>query len=183
MWVSIRLWHFASDYRNLYASSSRHWAVCILCKRTLERVNWFCGLWEWYLNYVVLCHTCFSKENQVQTYMHARINFHAYSWHKWITETISRKKKEDYQRFTLNLGSGGTKLHKQSTGGCVRLEPATSSQDFRVASSFWATLFIARVSTCRTQQVWGKNECKGFIVDCLKAFSILVDQVLLAPID
>jgi hypothetical protein len=25
------------------------------------------------------CHTCFSKENQVQTYMHARINFHAYS--------------------------------------------------------------------------------------------------------
>jgi hypothetical protein len=25
------------------------------------------------------CHTCFSKENQVQTYMHARIKFHAYS--------------------------------------------------------------------------------------------------------
>jgi hypothetical protein len=24
-------------------------------------------------------HTCFSKENQVQTYMHARIKFHAYS--------------------------------------------------------------------------------------------------------
>jgi hypothetical protein len=34
----------------------------------------------------------------------------------------SRKKKEDYQRFTLNPGNGGTKLHKQSTGGCVRLE-------------------------------------------------------------
>jgi hypothetical protein len=27
----------------------------------------------------VVCHTCFSKENQVQTYMHVRINFHAYS--------------------------------------------------------------------------------------------------------
>jgi hypothetical protein len=27
-------------------------------------------------------HTCFSKENQVQTYMHARIMFHAYSRHK-----------------------------------------------------------------------------------------------------
>jgi hypothetical protein len=26
-----------------------------------------------------ICHTCFSKENQVQTYMHARINFHVYS--------------------------------------------------------------------------------------------------------
>jgi hypothetical protein len=28
---------------------------------------------------IPLYHTCFSKENQVQTYMHARINFHAYS--------------------------------------------------------------------------------------------------------
>jgi hypothetical protein len=27
---------------------------------------------------IPLCHTCFSKENQVQTYMHARIMFHAY---------------------------------------------------------------------------------------------------------
>jgi hypothetical protein len=103
------------------------------------------------------CHTCFSKENQLQTYMHARINFHAHSWHKWITKTISRKKKEYYQRFTLSPRNGGTKLHKQSTGGCVRLEPATSSQDFRVASSFWATLFIARVTTCCTQQVWAKE--------------------------
>jgi hypothetical protein len=25
------------------------------------------------------CHTCFSKKNQVQTYIHARIKFHAYS--------------------------------------------------------------------------------------------------------
>jgi hypothetical protein len=25
------------------------------------------------------CHTLFSKENQVHTYMHARIKFHAYS--------------------------------------------------------------------------------------------------------
>jgi hypothetical protein len=119
---------------------------------------------------VANCHTCFSKENQVQTYMHARIKFHAHSDIKVYTETVSHKKNKDYQRFTLNPGNEGTKLHKQSTGGCVRLELATSSQDFRVASSFWATLFIARVSTCRTQQVWEKYECKGFIVDCLKAF-------------
>jgi hypothetical protein len=112
--------------------------------------SWDVWSWHW-------CHTWFSEGNQVQTYMHARIKFHAYSWHKWITETISRKKKGDYQRFTLNPGNGGTKLHKQSTGGCVCLEPATSSQDFKVASSFWATLFIARVSTCRTQQLWGKE--------------------------
>jgi hypothetical protein len=28
---------------------------------------------------ITFCHTCFSKENQVQAHMHARINFHAYS--------------------------------------------------------------------------------------------------------
>jgi hypothetical protein len=26
------------------------------------------------------CHTCFSNENQVHNYMHARIKFHAYSY-------------------------------------------------------------------------------------------------------
>jgi hypothetical protein len=31
------------------------------------------------LNDLLNYHTCFSKENQVQTYMHARIKFHAYS--------------------------------------------------------------------------------------------------------
>jgi hypothetical protein len=37
--------------------------------------------------------------------MHARIKFHAYSDIKVNTETVSRKKKRDYQRFTLNLGN------------------------------------------------------------------------------
>jgi hypothetical protein len=103
------------------------------------------------------CHTRFSEGNQVQTYMHARIKFHAYSNIKVYTKTVSRMKKKDYQRFTLYPGNEGTKHHRQSTGGCVRLAPATSSQDFKVASSFWATMIIARVSTCRTQQVWGKR--------------------------
>jgi hypothetical protein len=111
------------------------------------------------------CHTRLSEENQVHNYMHARIKFHAHSDIKVNTKTVSRKKKKDHQRFTLNPGNGGSKHHRQSTGGCVRLAPTASSQDFRVASSFWATLFIARVSTCRTQQVWEKNEFKGFIVD------------------
>jgi hypothetical protein len=30
---------------------------------------------------------------------------------------------------------------------------------------FATTTYVARVSTCRTQQVWRKYECKGFIVD------------------
>jgi hypothetical protein len=68
--------------------------------------------------------------------MHARIKFRTYSDIKVNTETISRKKKEDYQRFALNPGNEGSKHHRQSTGGCVRLAPATSSQDFKVASFF-----------------------------------------------
>jgi hypothetical protein len=82
------------------------------------------------------CHTRFSEENQVHTCMHARIMFHAYSDIKVNTETVSRKKKKDYQRFTLNPGNEGSKHHRQSTGGCVHLAPATSSHHFHVASSF-----------------------------------------------
>jgi hypothetical protein len=54
--------------------------------------------------------------------MHAKIKFHAYSRHKWITVTVSHKKKRDYQSITLYPGNGGTELHKQSTGGYIRLE-------------------------------------------------------------
>jgi hypothetical protein len=56
--------------------------------------------------------------------------------YKCIPKQYHVKKEKDYQRFTLNPRNGGTKLHKQSTGGCVRLAPTTSSKDFRVASSF-----------------------------------------------
>jgi hypothetical protein len=101
---------------------------------------------------VLVCHTRFSEGNQVHTYMHAMIKFHAYSDIKVNTETVSRMKKKDYERFTLNPGNEGSKHHRQSTGGCVRLAPI-----FIAASSFCATMFIARVSTCRTQQVWGKE--------------------------
>jgi hypothetical protein len=91
------------------------------------------------------------------------------------TETVSREKKKDYQRFTLNPGNEGSKHRRQSTGGCVRLAPATSSQDFNVASFFWATMVIARVSTCRTQQVWRKEWmqrlCSGLGYKHLRNFS------------
>jgi hypothetical protein len=53
--------------------------------------------------------------------MHARIKFHAYCDIKLYTETVSRKKEKDYQRFTLNPGNEGSKHHRQSTGGCVHL--------------------------------------------------------------
>jgi hypothetical protein len=57
--------------------------------------------------------------------------FHAYSDIKVNTETVSQEKKEVYQRFTLNPGNEGTKQHRQSNEGCVRLALATSSQDFK----------------------------------------------------
>jgi transposase InsO family protein len=40
------------------------------------------------------------------------------------------------ERTLFGPGHRDTKHHRQSTGGCVRLEPSTCSQDFRVASSF-----------------------------------------------
>jgi hypothetical protein len=82
------------------------------------------------------CHTRFSEGNQVHTYMHARIKFHAYSDVKVYTETVSLMKVKDYQSFKLYPGNEGSKHHRQSTGACVRLAPATTSQDFRVASFF-----------------------------------------------
>jgi hypothetical protein len=79
-----------------------------------------------------LCHTRLSEENQVHTYMHARIKFHAYNDIKVNTETVSRMKKKDYQRFTLYPGNEGSKHHRQSTGGYVRLD----QHIFIAASSF-----------------------------------------------
>jgi hypothetical protein len=84
-----------------------------------------------------MCHTRLSEENQVQAYMHARIKFHAYSDIKVNTETVSRMEKKDYQRFTLNPGNEGTKHHRQSTGGCVRLAPATSSYQLPFSEQQW----------------------------------------------
>jgi hypothetical protein len=46
------------------------------------------------------------------------------------------KKEKDQQSITLNPGNEGTKLHKQSTEGYVRLAPAHLHNDFVAASSF-----------------------------------------------
>jgi hypothetical protein len=50
--------------------------------------------------------------------MHVSIKFHAYSDIKVYTQTVSRKKNKDYQRFTLNPGNEGSKHHRQSTEDC-----------------------------------------------------------------
>jgi hypothetical protein len=81
------------------------------------------------------CHTRFSQENQVQTYMHARIKFHAYSDIKVYTEIVLRKKKKDHQSLRLNPGNKGSKHHRQSTGGCVRLAPAHLHSSFLFLSN------------------------------------------------
>jgi hypothetical protein len=84
---------------------------------------------------IPLCHTCFSKENQVHNYMHARIKFHAYSDIKVNTETVSRKERGRLLEFTLNPGNEGSKHHRQSTGGCVRLAPAHLHSSFLLLSN------------------------------------------------
>jgi hypothetical protein len=41
--------------------------------------------------------------------------------YKCIQKQYHVKNEKDYQRFTLNPGNEGSKHHRQSTGGCVRL--------------------------------------------------------------
>jgi amino acid permease len=95
--------------------------------------------------FFTLCHTYFSKENQVQTYMHARIKFHTYSDIKVYIETVSRK-KGDYQSITLNPGNEGSKHQRQSTGGSVCLE--LSNIFSKLHSSFLLLSNIVVLSKC-----------------------------------
>jgi hypothetical protein len=74
-------------------------------------------------------------------------------------------KKKDYHRFTLNPGNEGHKTSQAVDWGLRT--PSTSNIFTRLQSSILhlSNIYIARVSTCRTQQVWGRYEYKGFIVD------------------
>ena len=61
----------------------------------------------------------------MHNYMYARIKFHTYrDIISELISTVSRKKQQlkDYQSYTSYPGNEGSKLHRQSTGGCVRLE-------------------------------------------------------------
>jgi hypothetical protein len=73
----------------------------------------------------------FRKTNQLHTYMYVRIKFHTYSRYKWITVTVSRKEHKQnllfYQSYTAQSWKRRRQLHKQSTGGCVRLASTPSS--------------------------------------------------------
>jgi hypothetical protein len=99
------------------------------------------------------CHTRLSEENQVHTYMHARIKFHAYSDIKVNTETVSRKEKGRLSEYYALSWKRRLQTSQAIDWG---LRTPSTSNIFIAASSFWATMFIARVSTCRTQQVWKK---------------------------
>jgi hypothetical protein len=52
----------------------------------------------------------------VHDYRHARINFHAYSDIEVNNSSVSRKKKRDYQRFTLNPGNEGSNITDSRLG-------------------------------------------------------------------
>jgi hypothetical protein len=81
--------------------------------------------------------------------------------YKWIQKECHVRKRKIMRDLHLILEMKAPNI----TGSRLGLRMPSSSNIFIAASSFWATLFIARVSTCRTQQVWGKDECKCFIVD------------------
>jgi hypothetical protein len=105
------------------------------------------------------CHTCFFEENQVHDYMYARIkSFIHIVTYNWIQKQYHVGKREIIRYLRLIPWNEASKHPRAVDWGLCT--PSTSNI-FIAASSFWATLFIERVSTCRTQQVWGKYECKG----------------------
>jgi hypothetical protein len=127
------------------------------------------------------CHTSFFKENQVHNYMHARIKFHAYSWQKWITVQYHVRKGR-LSEFTLNLGNGGSKHHRQSTGGCVRL----ALHNIFTSSSCSSFLFLSNVYSkgehlsysTSVGKIWMQRLYSGL---GYKHLAFLVGQILLAP--
>jgi hypothetical protein len=73
--------------------------------------------------------------------------------YKWIQKQYHIRKRKIIRdlRFILEMKAPNI------TGSRLGLRTPSSSNILKAASSFWATLFIARVSTCRTKQVWGKT--------------------------
>jgi hypothetical protein len=66
--------------KNIYHGAQGKAVINFRSKETLRNDNFYLGLRPTVDTALIpLCHTCFSKENQVLTYMHARIKFHAYS--------------------------------------------------------------------------------------------------------
>jgi hypothetical protein len=102
----------------------------------------------------------FPKKTKCKPICMPRSSFMHIVTYKWIQKRYHVRKTKIIRDLCLILETKAL-----VDWGCVRLALAHLHNDFTAASSFQATLFIARVSTCRTQQVWGKNECKGFIVD------------------
>ena len=61
-----------------------------------------------------------------------------------------------YQRYTAYRENDGSTLHRQSTGGCVRLELSNIFNKLQATFSSLSSVVIVRVSTYRTQQVYWK---------------------------
>jgi hypothetical protein len=112
------------------------------------------------------CHTRFFEENQVHTYMHARIKFPAYSDIKVYTENSITKEKE---RLSEIYAWSWKRRHQTSQEVDWGLRtPCTSNIFTRLQSSI---LFLSNNICSKGEHlsysasVGEKNECKGFIVD------------------
>jgi hypothetical protein len=82
---------------------------------SLDRIAESVGLLGATPSSIILSHPVFRRKPSAYLYA-CQDKFHAYSDIKVNTETVSRKKKNDYQRFTLYPGNEGSKHHRQSTG-------------------------------------------------------------------
>jgi hypothetical protein len=77
--------------------------------------------------------------------------------YKCIHKQYHVRKRKIIRDLRLILETKAPNITGSRLGVAYAQNSTTSSHHLRVASSFWATLFIARVSTCRTQQVWEKE--------------------------
>jgi predicted membrane metal-binding protein len=68
------------------------------------------------------CHTCFSKETKCKPICMIGSSFMHIVTYKSIQKQYHVRKRKIIRVLRLNPGNEGTKLHKHSTGGCVRLE-------------------------------------------------------------
>jgi hypothetical protein len=90
------------------------------------------------------CHTCFSKETKCITICMSGSSFIHIVTYKWIQKQYHVKKEKDYQSITLDAGNEGFKYHRQSTRGCVRLAPATSSQQLHGSFLFLRNIVYSK---------------------------------------
>jgi hypothetical protein len=120
---------------------------------------------EYHFSNNFTCQTCISKKTKCKPICMSGSSFMHVVTNKCIQKQYHVKKEKDYQRFMLYPGNEGSKHHRQSTGGCVRLAPATSLQQLHSSFLLLSNIVYSKGEHWLSSASEGKNECKGFVVD------------------